>query len=100
MLFQPHNYPDIQLNLLRRKSRLTIVDSPNPADSILDHTFTLASLTEIFDQGSTAVDKLMSVLSFCARWGLIANSRNCAAPCNQQMSLVKNPSKVDGYRVI
>lgn len=73
-----------------RTRRLSIVENVKPADNILETRYNLQTFTVLLESGT---------LEFCARWGLIANSKMCIPPCVGQMSLQKDTSKSDGYRV-
>ena len=82
-----------------RTRRFQIVDSVNPGQNILDTRYNLHNLRTMIDTGANLDEKNMKVLQFCARWGLIANSKNCNAPCAQPMSFIKNANQAEGYIV-
>ena len=85
-----------------RTKRLTFVEIVKRPNEILETRYTLQTFMSVLQSSGSLPDKQMKVLEFCARCGLIANSRMCDPPClaGQQMSLIKdNSNLVNGHKV-
>lgn len=84
---------------LPRTRKLRIVEEVKPANAILETHYRLQTFMAALDCTGSLAEKQLKVLEFCARCGLIANTRMCAAPCAGQMSLKKKNTLGDGYIV-
>ena len=82
------------------KRRLSFVETVKPPGDILQTHYRLQTFMSMLESSGSKTEKQLKVLEFCARYGLIANTKMCNPPCVGQMSVVKSTSHAaDGHRV-